>query len=923
MTVLKGLGVSQLVVGRENERQVLDDFLAAARRGDGGAVVVHGDPGIGKTALLDYAVASAKEFDIFRTVGNEAEMELPYAALHQLCRLGMAEVERLPELQRNALEVVFGRRHGAAPDHVLVGTALVGLFSALSSKRPLLCVVDDAQWLDTSSAQLIAFAARRTSKDAIAFLFGARTPTEEVRRLPELTLCGLSDQDARTLLATVLPDRLDDRVVDRLVAEARGNPLALLELPQGLTPSQLAGGFGLPVSVTLAGAIEESYRRRLAKLPLPCRRLLLVAAADPTGDPGIVWRAADRLAIAKEAAEDVEDKGLVDFSEGVVFRHPLVRSAVYNMAAPKDRRETHRALAEATDRALDPDRRAWHRAQATSRPNEDVAAELEASAERAQARGGFPAAAAFLERSVALTVDPARRAVRSLRAAQSKRLAGALESASGLAAIAGRGPLDDLQRAQLDALLGQIAFAENRGNDAAPLMLKAASRLERIDASLARDAQLDALAASLFAGDASAPEVAAAARARPSPGEPLRASELLLEGLALLITEGYKSATPVLKQAMTAFRSNDIGVDERLQWSWLAGAVAGVIWDYESWDALTARQEHLARDAGALTVLPVTLSTRAGVCLFAGEMTEAAHLVDQVQVVTDACDNKRLLRGSLLLAAFGGNEREARQLIAAITKDSLARGQGLAVAIALWATALLWNGLGRYEEAFRAAVEALKAPNDLWYAGWATVELVEAASRIGNTEKTKPALEKLLDSTDASGTRWALGLQARCQALLYEGDQAEALYQQSIEWLLPTRLRFDLARTRLLYGEWLRREQRPRDARVQLRTAHELFSEFGMDGFAQRARAELQAAGDNVRVHIAETRFDLTPQESRISELVAKGATNQDIAAQMFISPATVEYHLCHVYRKLGVRSRTQLAHTLLRVEAGRNGNSF
>jgi hypothetical protein len=437
MTVVTGWGPSQLVVGRKNECEVLDDFLAAARRGDGGAVVVHGDPGIGKTALLDYAVASAKEFDVFRTLGNEAEMELPYAALHQLCRLGMAEVERLPELQRNALEVVFGRRHGAAPDQVLVGTALVSLFSVLSSKRPLLCVVDDAQWLDTSSAQLVAFAARRISKDAIAFLFGARTLTDEVRRLPELTLSGLGDQDARTLLATVLPDRLDDRVVDRLVAEARGNPLALLELPQGLTPSQLAGGFGLPVSVTLASAIEESYRRRLAKLPLPCRRLLLVAAADPTGDPGIVWPAADQLGIAKETAEEVEDEGLVDFSQGVVFRHPLVRSAVYNMATPKDRREAHLALAEATDRALDPDRRAWHRAQATSRPNEDVAAELEASAERAQARGGFPAAAAFLERSVALTVDPARRAGRALRAAQSKRLAGALESASGLAAVAG------------------------------------------------------------------------------------------------------------------------------------------------------------------------------------------------------------------------------------------------------------------------------------------------------------------------------------------------------------------------------------------------------------------------------------------------------------------------------------------------------
>ena len=906
-----------MLLGRKNECQVLDDFLAATLKGEGDALVVHGDPGIGKTALLEYAVASASEFDLFRTVGNEAEMELPYAALLELCQPVLAEVEQLPAPQRNALEVIFGRHAGAAPDRVLVGLTLVSLLSALSAKRPVLCVIDDAQWLDTSSAQAIAFAARRVSRDAVAFLFGARTLTDEVRGLPDLRVSGLGDRDARTLLATVLPDRLDDRVVERLVADTHGNPLALLELPRGLTPSQLAGGFGLPVSVTLAGAIEESYRRRLAKLPLDSRRLLLVAAADPTGDQGIVWGAAHRLGIGEEAAEAIEDEGLLEFSEGVVFRHPLVRSAAYNMATPKSRREAHVALADATDGVLDPDRRAWHRAQAALRPNEDVAGELDASAQRAQARGGFAAAAAFLERSVALTPDPTRRADRALRAAQMKRLVGALESASGLAAVAGRGPLDDLQRAQLDALLGRIAFASNRGDDAAPLMLRAASRLEQVDLQLARETYLDALTAALFAGrlavDASALEVARAARAVPRSNGPLRTSELLLEGLALVITDGYKSGTPVLQQALGAFRADEVDVDEQLQWSWVAGSTAGLIWDYDIWDALTARQEQLARDAGALAVLPITLSMRAGICLFAGRVAEATYLVDQVQVVTDASDNRRFPNGALLFAAFCGDEPKARQLIETVTKESSARGEGLALATASTATALLCNGLGQYREAFGAAMEALKDPNDLWYAGWATVELVEAASRTGHAEQAKPAFNRLVECTEASGTNWALGLQARCRALLSEGKEAEALYQEGIEWLLPTRLRFDLARTRLLYGEWLRREQRPRDARAQLQTAHELFSEFAMEGFAQRAAVELRATGGKLRKHKSDARYDLTPQESRIAELAAQGATNQDIAAQMFISPSTVEYHLSKVYRKLGIRSRTQLANTWLR----------
>ena len=505
------------LLGRANECQALEALLAMTRKGEGGAIVVHGEPGIGKTALLDHAVNSAHEFTVLRTVGNEAEMELPFASLQDFFSPAVSAIPQLPQPQRRAIEVVFGRRDGEAPDRLLVGLGLLNLLSELSTQRPVVCVVDDTQWLDASSAQAISFAARHISKDAVAFVFGARRLTEEVRGLPELMIAGLADLDARELLATVLPDRLDDRVVDRLVAETHGNPLALLEMPRGLTPSQLAGGFGLPVSVSLAGQIEESYRRRLARLSLDSRRLLLVVAADPTGDPGLIWRAADSLHIAEDAAEAIEDHELVEFREHVVFRHPLVRSAVYNTAAPKEKREAHAALAGATDRAVDPDRRAWHRAQAAIRPNEDVAAELENSAVRAQSRGGFAAAGAFLERSMALTVDPSRRALRALNAAQAKRLAGALDTATGLAAVAERGPLQDLHRAQLDILLGQIAFARHRSNEVSPRMLKAAARLGGVDVGLAREAYLEALVAALFSGhlavDASAQVVAKAVRA--------------------------------------------------------------------------------------------------------------------------------------------------------------------------------------------------------------------------------------------------------------------------------------------------------------------------------------------------------------------------------------------------------------------------
>jgi DNA-binding CsgD family transcriptional regulator len=905
-----------VLLGRQRELAVLDHLLAAARDRHGGAIVVLGEPGIGKTALIEQAVTTAQDFRVLRTAGQEGEMELAFAALQQLCAPGLDRLERLPVPQRDAMRVTFGLCTGDPPDRLLVALALLTLLSEMAAERPLLCVVDDAQWLDRASAQAVAFVARRLETEAVAFLFGARELPDEFRGLPEMVSESLGDGDARTLFGSVFPYRLDEPVLDRIVAETHGNPLALLELPRGLSPAQLAGGFGLPVSVPLAGRIEESFRRRLAGLPSPSRRLLLVAAADPTGDAALVWRAAGLLGIADSAAEAAEAEGLADFTAGVVFRHPLVRSAVYGAASAPERRQAHQALAEATDPAADPDRRAWHRAQATSRPDEDVAADLELSAGRAQARGGFAAAAAFMARSTELTIDPARRAGRALVAAEAKRQAGAVDSAVRLADMAERGPLDDFQRAQLDLLRAQISFASDRGSDAPPLLLKAAQQLERLDVRQARDTYLDALTAAISAGrlakGASAGVVARAAMESRPCAESQPAPELLLDGLALLVTGGYASGIPVLKEALRAFRADDLGREERLRWSWLAGRAAAFIWDYDSWDVLTARQIQAARDAGALTVLPLSLGTRAALHLFSGKLALAASAVEQVEAVADAIGNRPASYSALTVAAFRGREGDARQLIDASTKDFTSRGDGLGLTIALWATAVLDNALARYQDAFAAAEEALEDPYEVSFSPLATVELVEAASRIGREDAAAPELERLVQGTSASGTQWARAVEARCRALLSHDEAAETLYREAIERLTPTALRFDLARTHLLYGEWLRRERRPRDAREQLRTAHGLFSGFGMEGFTERARTELQATGERVRKRTVETQTELTPREAQISQLVAQGATNPEIAAQLFISPVTVEYHLRKVFTKLGVKSRTQLAKLVL-----------
>jgi DNA-binding CsgD family transcriptional regulator len=905
-----------MLIGRRNESDALDWVLSQAQRGHGEALIVLGEAGIGKTALIDGVVASASDLRVLCSTGNEVERELPFASLQRLCSSVLDRLSDLPEPQSRALSVAFGLASGDPPDRLIVGVAIVNLLSQLATERTVVCVLDDAQWIDQASAQAITFAARRASSMSVSFLFGARFLTKELHGMPTMLLDGLRDDNARELVNSVLMHRMDEQVLERLVAEAHGNPLALLELPRSLSPAQMGGGFGLPVSVPLRGRIEESFRRRLRRLPPPSRQLLLVAAAEPTGESTLIWRAAELLGIPESAADPPQAERLLDLSAGIVFRHPLVRSAIYSAASARDRRQVHQALADATDPIVDPDRRAWHRAQSTARPDEDIAQELEVSAERAQSRGGFAAAAAFLERSTELTPNMKLKAERALRAADAKRVAGDLDAALRLSNTAQRGPLDNYQRARLDVLRAQILFASHRGSEAPPLLLQAAYRLEPLDPNGARETYLTALSAALFAGrfssGASADDVARAAHTSPNPAGPLRASSLLLDGLALLITEGPVTGTPAMRRALEAFRSDEVSSEEQLRWSWLAGRAAGHIWDYENWDYLTARQVEVARDVGALSVLPLTLSTRAGLKLFAGEIETAKSLMDQVQSFADVIDTQTVPYAALTLAAFRGDEPKVLSLFGEMHQDLVERGEGVGVTLAQWATAVLYNGLAQYDRAFASAAEALEKPNEFWFLPWAAVELIEAASRTGNSVQAASALTRLTEGTTASGTDWARSIEARCRALLTDGNEAETLYREAIDRVTNTPMRWDLARARLVYGEWLRRGRRTKEAREQLREAETSFSDFGARAFAGRARVERLATGEHARERSPATRFDLTPQESQISRMVAQGSTNREIASKLFISASTVEYHLHKIFRKLGVRSRAQLTRRVL-----------
>ncbi len=900
------------LLGRVDECALLDELLDDVRRGESRSLVLRGEAGIGKTALLEYLLDSAAELTVARAVGVEAEMVLAYASIHQLCAPLLDGLERLPSPQRDALEIVFGLDAGPAPDRFLVGLAVLSLMSEAAERRPLLCVVDDAHWLDQSSALTLAFVSRRLLAEPVGVVFAAREPGDELQHLPQIELRGLVDADARALLSSAVRFALDAPVRDRIVAETRGNPLALLELPRGLTPAQLAGGFGAPEA--LSNRIEKSFIRRLEALPEDARRLLLVAAAEPVGDPLLLQRASARLGITLSAIDATD--GLLALEERVTFRHPLARSAVYRSAGGAERRAAHLALAEVTDPDSDPDRRAWHLAGAAAGPDEEVARELELSAGRAQARGGLAAAAALLQRAVALTGDPARRADRALAAAQASLGAGAFDAARGLLTIAETGPLDELGRARVALLQAEVAFAHNRDSDSPLLLLQAARKLETLDVRLARKTYLEAWGAALFSGrlaseGGSLLDVSRAVAAAPDPAGAPRPSDLLLDGLALIFTHGRDAASPVLRRAVAGYASTEVSVEELLRWGWLATRAANYLWDHDSCLAIGVRTVQLARESGALEALSIADNACGQAAAFGGDFATAALLIAEVDAVKEATGTRIATHAALALAGMRGHEAEASELVDSVIARATADGQGAAVQYARWARSLLMNGLGRYEEALAAAVEASDDTPELYIANWALSELIEAAARTGNAELAERGVARLAAQTEAGDSDWLLGIYARSRALLSEGEAAERLHREAVDRLGRARLRPELARSHLLYGEWLRRESRRVEARTELREAHELFVAIGMEGFAARARGELQATGERVRRRTVETRDDLTAQERQIARLARDGLSNPEIGARLYLSPRTVEWHLRKVFTKLGIRSRQELSDAL------------
>jgi DNA-binding CsgD family transcriptional regulator len=904
-----------MLLGRSNECAALDELSDVVRSGHSRVLVLQGEPGVGKTALLEYAADAASGFRITRAFGAEAEMELPFAALQTLCAPMLDRLDRLPTPQRAAIGGAFGVSSGAAPEQLLVGLAALSLLADASREHPLLCVIDDAQWLDRASAQALAFVARRLLADSVALLFATRGPSQELAGLPELSLGGLDDDAAGALLDSAIAGPLDERVRGRIVTETRGNPLALLELPRGRTPAELALGFGVPGAVPLSGRIEDHYRQRIAGLPEETQRLLLIAALAPLEEPARVSRAGELLGVGASAAQPAVVGGLLEAN--LQFHHPLVRSAVSHAATAEQRRRVHLALAEATDPRTHPDHRAWHRAAAATGPDEDVAGDLERSAGRAQQRGGRAAAAALLERSAELTPAPHRRALRLLLAAHAQLMAGATDRAQTLLDQS-LAKLDDAPlRAQALRMQGVIRFSDGHGGETPSLLYQAAMGVKDTDPRLAREVLMEAFEAAMWAGRLTTGTtpltVAEAARDVPAPDGDDHVGSLLLTAYTVRLIDSYPTAVEASRRAIAAY-FEELRGQPQLKWDGVVWNATGDLLDFEGHYATARAWARVSREQGALAVLPNALSALSWCEVLAGRIDAAEALVAEAHEIASATGAPPTPGASEILMlgilCWRGDERQARPVADSVAAEVLARGQGLGIVIVEYMLTILELGLGRYEEARLHALRVFEE-DVLWFGTYALADMVEATIRTDDEDAARSALDRLIERADASRTPWALGLRLRAGALLASDDTAETLYRESLDHFGHSGLATELARTHLLYGEWLRRLRRRRDARVHLRAAHQIFEAMGAAAFAHRARVELLATGEHARVRAPETRDHLTPQELQIARLAAEGESNAQIAAQLFISPHTVAYHLHKVFGKLNVTSRHQLSRAL------------
>ena len=901
-----------VLLDRHAERAAIDQVLTSARSGLSGTLVLRGGPGVGKTTLLQYAVASAADLRVCSVAGVESEITMEFGGLHQLLVPCLPRLDGLPPPQRGALRVAFGQEAGAPPERFLVGLATLTLLSQAAEEQPLLCTVDDAHWLDPESAQVLGFVARRLCADRVGFIAAVGEPAAQLvlEQLPTITVDGLPDAEARQLLSSVAGGALNAQAVGRILADTRNNPLALVELGTQYTADQLSGRAVQPEPLPLGQRLQEHFLRQVRSLPPDAQVFALLAAADPGADRAWLWRAAAQAGIEPDAASaETAGAGVLEFPGNAVrFRHPLLRSAVYHGANAVDRRQAHLAWSEQSR----PDLRVWHLAAAAIGPSEELAADLQHTAERAGTRGGYAARAALLERSADLTPDDARRAEREVALAEARLMAGDPAGAQEIL----DGALPRLTRAtgrcRAQRLEGAIRFAQGNAAESARILASASQALVGHDDRMARDTMLLALQAAIWAGPGQTREIAAAARVFPGvPHASASVSDLLLEGFSARFTLGYEASIPPFRAAVTALLADDLDPAVGLRWFALGTSAAGSLWDDHATFELSDRWEKMARAAGAFTTLPVALAFHAVSEAMAGRFHEADTTWAQMLEVLTISSGPGVLSVSGLsnglLLAYRGHLTEARAAGLAHVRESAVRGQSRPAQIGRYIVALADLFGGEYTSAMFSAQTVIE--DDPAYTTEAALpELIEAAVRAGDHEAAATAHKTLSQRALAAGTPWALGLRARCEALLAEGADAEGCYRESISQLKRSRMAVDLARTHLLYGQWLRRAKRRRDARHELRTAHDMFAAMGADRFAEQAAAELRATGERARARTLETAVDLTPQETRVADLAAAGASDSEIATQLFISPSTVDYHLRKVFRKLHVTSRTQLA---------------
>ncbi|MET0454817.1 MAG: AAA family ATPase [Mycobacterium sp.] len=907
----------EVLVGRAEECAMLEDLAAGVRDGFSGSLVLIGEPGVGKTRLLQYVMASAVGVTALWISGAQSEQRLGFAALHRLLLPYLDRLDRLSGPHRHALQVTFGLEEGPTPDRFLVNLGALALLSEVATENPIVCLVDDAQWLDPESLAVLGFVARRLRADPIGLVFSARAHAGDltaVAGLPTRHIGPLDPPSAQALLHDAVPGVLDPRVATRVISETGGNPLAMLAMVAELTADQLARRFPLPPRLPVGRRVEEHFLAQVATLSPDARTFLLIAAASSDDEPTATWRAAQLLGAAAEAANSVVEQGVVSLEPRITFRHALIRSAVYDGATLDERRRVHTALADVADHDGHGDQAAWHRACAATTPEETIAAELEASAGRAQRRGGYAMQAAFLARAAELSPESKGRALRYLAAAQAHLAAGDGPLAEAVLDLATPALYDAGLHVSVQRLRASIAVFFSRHEAAPAMLLDAASRVEVTDVPLRRQILFEAMQASVvarqYAVDSTLEEVARAVLAASrDPQHPPNGKDLLLDGYATRIVGEYADAVPQLRSAVASMFTDEDAAHADIPSTILGWFAADDVWDEKGRRAMFERARVIERRQGALGAMRITLAGLSVSQAWAGQLTEAENSYEEAAEISALIGVPPPATTGVLLEvrAWQGRESESRAVASLTAKWGRERGARILEVFALMGLTVLEIGLGRYPEALHWGLQILE-DDPPGFGNRILPEVVEAGVRGGDRVAAQTALTRLHERATVSSTPWALGVLARSMALMADDADAEPYYLDAIEHLAATALRTELARSHLLYGEWLRRRKRRRDAQVHLRAAQDMFTEMGASAFAARARAERRASGTASQDDsLWGNPFGLTPQEVQVARHAGAGATNAEIASRLFITKSTVEYHLSKVFRKLGVTSRRQL----------------